>query len=218
MNVKTKSMIAGVDEAGKGPVIGPLVVCGVMCDEYGLRLLEESGVKDSKKLSRESRERFYDIIKDVCEVRVVKISVEDLNRLMETYTINEILKRAYAEIINSLKPKIVYIDCPDVNVEHFKHEIEERTGVEVIASHKADELYPIVSAASIVAKVERDREIERLRKIYGDFGSGYPSDPKTVKFLRDYLKNHRKFPPIVRKKWKTLKRITAHTLSDFFEL
>jgi ribonuclease HII len=211
-------MIAGIDEAGKGPVIGPLVVCGVMCDEETAELLKDMGVKDSKKLDRERREELYDTIKSLCKVKVLKISVEDLNRLMENMSINEVLKKAYVEIIRSLKPKVVYIDCPDVNVERFKHEMEERTGVEVFASHKADEIYPIVSMASIVAKVERDFEIDRLKEIYGDFGSGYPSDPRTIEFLRSYLRENKSFPPIVRKRWKTLKRLTTHTLSDFFEV
>jgi len=211
-------MIAGIDEAGKGPVIGPLVVCGVMCDEETAELLKDMGVKDSKKLDRERREELYDTIKSLCKVKVLKISVEDLNRLMENMSINEVLKKAYVEIIRSLKPKVVYIDCPDVNVERFKHEMEERTGVEVFASHKADEIYPIVSMASIVAKVERDFEIDRMKEIYGDFGSGYPSDPRTIEFLRSYLRENKSFPPIVRKRWKTLKRLTTHTLSDFFEV
>ncbi|ADB57095.1 ribonuclease HII [Archaeoglobus profundus DSM 5631] len=211
-------MIAGIDEAGKGPVIGPLVICGVLCDEETVEYLKSVGVKDSKKLDRRKREELYNIIKSLCKVKVLKISVEDLNRLMEYMSINEILKRAYVEIIRSLMPKVVYIDCPDINVERFKHEIEERTGVEVFASHKADEIYPIVSIASIVAKVERDFEIDKLKKIYGDFGSGYPSDLRTIEFLRSYLREHKSFPPIVRKRWKTLKRLTTHTLSDFFEV
>ena len=211
-------MIAGIDEAGKGPVIGPLVVCGVMCDEETVEFLKDMGVKDSKKLDRKRREELYDTIKSLCKVKILKISVEDLNRLMENMSINEVLKKAYVEIIRSLKPKVVYIDCPDVNVERFKHEMEERTGVEVFASHKADEIYPIVSMASIVAKVERDFEIDRMKEIYGDFGSWYPSDPRTIEFLRSYLREHKSFPPIVRKRWKTLKRLTTHTLSDFFEV
>jgi ribonuclease HII len=210
-------MILGIDEAGKGPVIGPLVVCGVLCDEETVEYLKSLGVKDSKKLDKEEREELYSLITPVCKFKVLKISAEELNELMDRFTINEILKRAYVEIIRHFKPKIAYIDCPDINVEKFKHEIEERTGIEIVASHKADEIYPIVSIASIVAKVERDREIDRLKEVYGDFGSGYASDPKTINFLRKYLRENGKFPPIVRKKWKTLRKITTHTLSDFFE-
>jgi len=212
------NLIVGIDEAGKGPVIGPLVVCGVLCSEYEIKLLENAGVKNSKKLSRRSREELYELISDVCRIKIIKFSANELNELMERYTINEILKRAYIEILLSLKPKIAYIDCPERDIDSFKHEIEEKTGVEVIASYKADELYTVVSCASIVAKVERDRDIEKLKEIYGDFGSGYPSDPKTFDFLRNYLREHGKLPPIVRKKWRTIKRIRTHTLDEFFDL
>ncbi len=211
-------MMLGIDEAGKGSVIGPLVVCGVLCDEKTINHLLSLGVRDSKKIKREKREELYDVITSVCRFKVLKIHAEELNELMERFTMNEILKRMYVELIRHFKPKVAYIDCPDLNVERFKCEIEERTGVEVIASHKADEIYPIVSIASIVAKVERDREIERLKIVYGDFGSGYASDPRTVEFLRACLRERGEFPPIVRLRWKTLRRITTHTLLDFFEL
>jgi len=211
-------MMLGIDEAGKGPVIGPLVVCGVLCDRDTVDYLVSLGVRDSKKMSKEERKRLYNVITSVCKFKVLKISAEELNELMERFTINEILKRCYVELISHFKPKVVYIDCPDVNVERFKNEIEEKTGVEVVASHKADEIYPIVSIASIVAKIERDGEIEKLKVVYGDFGSGYASDQKTIDFLRSYLRERGGFPPIVRRKWKTLRRVTTHTLKDFFEL
>jgi len=211
-------MILGIDEAGKGPVIGPLIVCGVCCDEDVSKRLEEIGVKDSKKLNHEKREELAEIIRQLCDVKIVKIDVDDLNNLMDKMTINEILRKAYVDIIRHFKPRIVYIDCPEPDVERFADKLSEMTGVEVVASHKADELYPVVSSASIVAKVERDREIDKLKEIYGDFGSGYPADRKTIEFLRRYLKENGRFPPIVRKKWKTLIRVSNQKLSDFFEL
>ncbi|WP_457753524.1 ribonuclease HII, partial [Thermococcus sp.] len=77
----------------------------------------------------------------------------------------------------------------------------------IIAEHKADAKYLPVSAASILAKVTRDKAIEKLKKQYGEIGSGYPSDPRTRKFLEEYYKEHGEFPPIVRKSWKTLRKI-----------
>jgi len=94
--------------------------------------------------------------------------------------------------------------------------LKKRTGKEVEAAHKADELYPIVSAASIIAKVERDSEIEKLKKSFGDFGSGYASDERTIKFLNEYLRKYKKFPPFVRKSWKTLNRIQQQSLEEFW--
>jgi ribonuclease HII len=209
-------MILGIDEAGKGPVIGPLVICGVCCDDYALNRLVELGVKDSKKLTRKKRIELAEIIRSLCGVKVIKIGVQELNDLMEKLSLNEILKKGYIEIIRSFKPKTVYIDCPEIDTVRFANKISEMTGVEVVASHRADEIYPIVSCASIVAKVERDLEIEKLKDVYGDFGSGYPADKKTAKFLKDYLKKNGTFPPIVRRKWKTLRRLSNYDLSDFF--
>ncbi|MEM1578380.1 MAG: ribonuclease HII [Archaeoglobaceae archaeon] len=202
-------MKAGIDEAGKGCVIGPLVVAGVACDceDY----LRSIGVRDSKKLSEKRREMLAEKIREVAIVEVVKISAEKLNKLMESKNLNEILKEAYAEIILRLKPSIVYVDSPDVKPERLASYLKNLTGVEVVAEHRADEKYPLVSSASIIAKVEREEEIRKLKKEFGDFGSGYASDPRTISFL----KNQKSLPPCVREKWKTLKKLGQTDLGDF---
>ncbi len=204
-------MIAGIDEAGKGCVIGPLVIAGVACDceDY----LKSIGVRDSKKLSKKRREELAGKIREVAKVEVLKISAEDLNKLMEKKTLNEILRDGYEEIIKRLKPSVAFIDSPDVNPERLASYLRFSTGIEIVAAHKADEKYPIVSSASIIAKVERDWEIEKLKQKFGDFGSGYASDPKTIAFL----KNLKEWPFFVRIKWKTLKKINQSKLGDFFE-
>jgi ribonuclease HII len=204
-------MIAGIDEAGKGCVIGPLVIAGVACDceDY----LRSIGVRDSKKLSKKRREELAEKIREVAKVEVLKISAEDLNKLMEKKTLNEILRDGYEEIIKRLKPSVAFIDSPDVNPERLAGYLRSSTGIEIVAAHKADEKYPIVSSASIIAKVERDWEIEKLKQKFGDFGSGYASDPKTIAFL----KNLKEWPFFVRIKWKTLKKINQSKLGDFFE-
>ncbi len=208
--------VAGVDEAGKGPVIGPMVVCGVCCDEDKLVELEKIGVKDSKKLSPRRREELANKIMEIAEVYLIKIQPDKLDELMQKKTINNILTDSYAEIIKNLNPDIAYVDSPDVMPERLSNTLKSMTGKDVEAAHRADQLYPIVSAASIVAKVERDREIEKIKEIIGDFGSGYASDERTIRFLKDYFKKHGKFPPFVRKSWKTLSRIAQQSLDDFF--
>ncbi|MEM0215685.1 MAG: ribonuclease HII [Archaeoglobaceae archaeon] len=202
-------MKAGIDEAGKGCVIGPLVVAGVACDneEY----LKSIGVKDSKKLSQKRREELAEKIRKVARVEVVKIPAEKLDKMMETKTINEILKDCYAEIIKKLNPQIALVDSPDVKPERLANQLKEMTSIDVIAEHKADEKYVLVSSASIIAKVEREKEIERLKKTFGDFGSGYASDPKTIA----YLKQLNEMPSFVRKKWKTIERLYQRSLEDF---
>uniref|UniRef100_A0A7J2TGQ5 Ribonuclease HII n=1 Tax=Archaeoglobus fulgidus TaxID=2234 RepID=A0A7J2TGQ5_ARCFL len=203
-------MIAGIDEAGKGCVIGPLVVAGVACDceDY----LRSIGVKDSKKLSKKRREELAERIRRVARVEVLKISAEELNSLMEEKNLNEILIDAYEEIIRKLKPSIAFIDSP-IKPEKLVSRLKSSTGVEIIAEYRADEKYVIVSSASIIAKVERDWEVEKLKEKFGDFGSGYASDARTI----EYLKNLGEYPFFVRKKWKTLKKIGQKKLEDFFK-
>ncbi|AEA47239.1 ribonuclease HII [Archaeoglobus veneficus] len=209
--------VAGIDEAGKGPVIGPMVVCGVCCSEEELVELEKIGVRDSKRLSPKRREELAREIKKLSNVYVIKLEPEKLDRLMEKKTINEILTDCYAEIINELNPDLTFVDSPDVIPERLSEALKKRTGKEVKAMHRADVLKPVVSAASIVAKVERDREIEKIKKELGvDFGSGYASDKRTIEFLKEYFKEHGRFPPYVRRSWKTLDRICQQSLEDFF--
>lgn len=205
-------MKAGIDEAGKGCVIGPLVIAGVACECE--EELKEMGVRDSKKLSQKRREELAAKIREVGRVEVVKISASRLDELMGSKTINEILKEFYAVIIRKLQPELAYVDSPDVIPERLSRELEGLTGVAVIAEHKADEKYPLVAAASIIAKVEREREIEKLRARFGDFGSGYASDPKTREFLRELI-SQGKIPSFVRKRWKTVSNLKQQTLEDF---
>lgn len=205
--------IAGIDEAGKGPVIGPLVVCGVLTENENE--FKSIGLKDSKKLTPARRKELAERIKEISETHLVKIEPDKLDELMKNSTINEILEDCYSEIIERLKPDLVYVDSPDVKPERLEEKLKKRTGRNVKATHKADEIYPVVSAASIIAKVERDKEIEKLKKIIGDFGSGYASDERTIKFLKEYFRKNRKYPPFVRKSWKTLNRIQQQSLDEF---
>lgn len=202
-------MIAGIDEAGKGCVIGPLVVAGVFTENSDI--LEKIGVKDSKKLSYERRLEISKKIYEFAKVFTLKIYPEELNAKMSFKSLNEILLEAYLKVILALKPRKVYVDSFDVFPDRLALKLKEMTGVEVFASHRAEDKYPVVAAASIIAKVERDKEVEELKKTFGDFGSGYASDPKTVEFLKSLLKNG-KIPPIVRKKWKTLAKLSQTTL------
>ncbi len=202
-------MRAGIDEAGKGCVIGPIVVAGVACESEDY--LKSIGVKDSKKLSKKKREELAEKIRRVAKIEVIKIPADKLDEMMERKTINEILKESYSEIIKRLKPEIALVDSPDVKPERLASQLKDMTGVEVVAEHKADEKFPLVSSASIIAKVERDKEVEILRRKYGDFGSGYASDPKTI----EYLKQLKEIPMFVRKKWKTVERLSQKSITDF---
>lgn len=202
--------LAGIDEAGRGPVLGPMVIAAVVVDEKNIPKLEELGVRDSKKLTPKRRERlFNEILRLLDDYVIIELWPEQIDS--REGTLNEFEVDNFVKALSSLKmkPDVVYIDAADVKEARFGEEIKAKLNfeAEIIAEHKADDKFVPVSAASILAKVTRDREIDRLKEEYGEIGSGYPSDPRTRKFLEDYYKRHGDFPPIVRRSWKTLRKI-----------
>ncbi|MFQ6135839.1 MAG: ribonuclease HII [Candidatus Hydrothermarchaeales archaeon] len=213
-------MLCGVDEAGRGPVIGPLVIAGVLASEDEIVDLIALGVKDSKKLSKERRSRLYRSIANEYQCYSIQVGPLELDELRRRGTsLNEIEAQKFAEVIDILKPRVAFIDAADVLPSNFQKAVQGklRINTALVVEHKADERYPIVSAASIIAKVERDNAIEGLCGEYGDIGSGYPSDPITQKFLEEWFHRHHEFPDFVRKSWKTLNVIRNSKISDFLE-
>jgi ribonuclease HII len=206
-------LIAGVDDAGRGSVIGPLTIAGVLMKEEDLPKLKELGVKDSKLLSPQRRETLVVEIKRIAQkYNVIKLSPKEIDIVVETGTklhrLNRLEAQTMAKVIETLKPDKAYVDASDVLEERFKQHILECLPfkIEIISEHKADKKYPIVSAASIIAKVERDKEIAELTKKYGDLGCGYPTDPKTISFLQQCLEKLGEYPDFVRKSWKPAKK------------
>lgn len=206
--------ICGIDDAGRGPVIGPLVIAGILVDEHGLQRLIQIGVRDSKALSPKKRKELAEqILKVVERYHIIKVQPWEIDVVVERgkrlNRLNRLEARIMARIICEFRPDIAYVDASDILPERFKQHILEEVPfkVEIISEHNADKTYPVVSAASIIAKVERDREIEKLKREYGDFGSGYPADPKTISFLRGWIEKHNIYPDFVRKSWKTAKEI-----------
>ena len=204
--VKHNMKLVGIDEAGRGSVLGPLVVCGVAIEEERLKYLERLKLKDSKKITPKRRVVLSRKIRKIGECHPVHISANDIDLLRsKDVNLNEIEKIAMRKIIGDSKPDISYIDCIDVKPERFKNEIEKfQDKLKVIAEHRADDTYAIVSAASIVAKVERDMAIHKLKKEFNDIGSGYPSDPKTILFLKNIAYDD--LPEFVRRSWATIER------------
>jgi ribonuclease HII len=119
-----------------------------------------------------------------------------------------------AKIIDSLNAEEVYIDAPDTNPPRFTRELCELLSCKpkIVAEHRADSTYVVVSAASIIAKVERDKAVSQLREIHGDFGSGYPSDDNTIAFLRTWVEERSSRPDFSRKTWRTWEKVLAYTL------
>ncbi len=206
--------IVGVDESGKGPVIGPLVIVGVATTH--LEIIEKLNVCDSKKLTPRRREYLAMEIKKILEYRVEIISAEQLNEYMKKNTLNELEVEYFAKVINDFSlPVIAYVDSPDVNPTRFEKNIISRLKYDsqIISKHYADKIYPIVSSASILAKVIRDNEMRKIEnELNCEIGSGYPSDRKTIAFINNWVKNYNVFPPHIRIFWKTCDRFIYQKL------
>jgi len=207
-------LIAGIDEAGRGPCLGPLVMAVTLIEKKDEEKLVELGVKDSKLLSVKERERqFKEIGSIVLENHSVHILAHEIDEERDRKSLNEIEAMYAAKLLNMLqtKPDVVYVDSPDVVMEEFGRRIEKYISfpTKMISEHKADFNYPIVSAASVIAKVERDNAIKKLAEEYGDIGSGYPHDEVTIKFLKNYLLENNKLPGFVRRSWQTILSIES---------
>ncbi len=195
----------GIDEAGKGPVIGPMVVSIVCCD---VSYLKGIGVKDSKLLSAKKRSELFNKISEKCFVKYKIISAEDINQLIYARGIAKIDEDAMAELL-AYADSVTYIDCLGPEEKKTKM-FRETSGKKVFCIHDADVKFPAASAASIISKVLSDAEIEKLHEKYGDFGSGYPSDLKTRDFLRTFLKEDPQPSKIVRMTWGTVYGILSN--------
>lgn len=229
-------LIGGIDEAGRGSVIGPLVVAGVVLPETKLDKLVALEVKDSKQLSPAKRnELFGKILKLTTKWEFAEISPQSIDAAIkaEKSNLNKLELQHMARICLSLAPDTVYVDAlgPEARVFETKlweviqlegrrntkwalgrdyshgESTVEKYNLQIIAKNKADETIPVVSAASILAKVQRDKQIEKLKVEYGeDFGSGYPSDPLTRTTLKKWI-TQGVLPAFVRKQWETIKEL-----------
>lgn len=206
---KTKLVkVCGVDDAGRGSMLGPLVIAGISLDKTKIRELSSLGVKDSKQLSPKSREALYKkIIELTDDYYVARISPKSIDASVKNHDLNQLEAKYMARVISKLNPDISYVDSCDVNPSRFGKVISKLSNNKKIKSyHHADSRFVVVSAASIIAKVSRDRSISRLKKTH-NLGSGYPSDPVTVNFVKSYYANHNILPTFVRKSWKPTQKI-----------
>ena len=213
-------MICGVDEAGKGPVLGPLVVAAVAVDNA--KDIQDLGIKDSKQLTPAKRKELANLIKNKFSFAIEIIEAERVDEYRKQNKLNDLNREAFEKLISKLNPNVAYVDAADVNEHRFGKQIKEKltneNDTDVISMHKADTKIDVVAAASIIAKETRENEIRKLKEEIGDFGSGYPSDERTIKFLKSFYADNGKWPTGTRKSWKTVKRIRpVKTLDDFGE-
>lgn len=202
--------ILGIDEAGRGCVIGPMVIAGVLIAEDKLSALAEIGAQDSKAIARAERERLGPLIENLADgTKTIILSPQEI----DNHNINALELQGMASLINALTPDLVYLDAPVppggiCNYLKLLRHLVPGERIQYVAENRADHTYTIVGAASIIAKTTRDRFISRLKEIHGDFGWGYPHEKKTREFLEDWFAEHGSFPEFVRTKWQTIQRLT----------
>jgi ribonuclease HII len=201
-------MRIGVDEAGKGPVLGSMFAAAVHAPPTAI----PDGIDDSKRLSPDRREALAARLRTdervaigLAEIPVARIDgEEDMNTLT-------VAAQAEAVAAVARDGDGGILDAADTSTERFARRVRERVPVEVDlrAEHGADETYLLVSAASVLAKVERDAHVAGLAETYGEVGSGYPSDPITREFLRTYVDAHGDLPDCARRSWSTCADVLA---------
>lgn len=204
--------LLGIDEAGRGCVLGPMVLTGVLFDESKelFSLLKSSGVRDSKALSPKKRAEVASVIRKYKKsARTVVISAKKI----DSASLNLLEIEHSATIINKLGPNKAYLDVPASGrgIKNYCAQVRylcKHKETEVIGGNHFDSILLVVAAASILAKERRELEVKKLHKIYGDFGSGYAHDPKTQKWLFDWKSSGERWPSMVRTKWETVVRLT----------
>ena len=211
-------VLIGVDEAGRGPVIGPLVIAGfALNSEVQDEELRKLGVRDSKKIAVKKRAWIGSELRKKYRFSIKVISAKEIDDRRKHNSLNELEGEWFGDVINDLQPdndSTIIVDSADSSENRFKRYIESRMKVhcKVISRHKADDTYPVVAAASILAKTERDSLVEKIaRSLKVELGSGYPSDTITIKFLEKWIKEKGDLPPHTRHSWKTAQRLlSAH--------
>ncbi|XP_024412745.1 ribonuclease H2 subunit A isoform X1 [Desmodus rotundus] len=223
--------VLGVDEAGRGPVLGPMVYAICYCPLSRLADLEALKVADSKTLSESERDRLFAKMEedgdfvgwalDVLSPNLISTSM--LGRVK--YNLNSLSHDTATGLVQfaldqGVKIAQVFVDTVGLP-ETYQERLQQRfPSIEVTVKAKADALYPVVSAASICAKVARDQAVknwkfvEKLKDLDTDYGSGYPNDPKTKAWLRKHVEPVFGFPQFVRFSWRTAQSILEKEAED----
>jgi ribonuclease HII len=196
-------------------LLGPIIVAGVCVNKKLISEMVEKGIKDSKLLSPRKREVLFGRVISVAEsICICRINIEDIDFHVSKNNLNLLEAEAMAITIRNMKSDKAYVDSCDVNPFRYQRTIRtflKRNNTKLVSMHHADRLNVVVSGASIIAKVMRDSEISKIRIKYGDVGSGYPSDKRTIKFVKEWFRQNNEIPPFARKSWKPVQMIVSGT-------
>lgn len=197
--------VLGIDEAGRGCVLGDLFVAGFVVDDVDPAALAAAGATDSKRLSPRRREAARAALSALGRPLFAPITVAQI----DTGNLNELEERAVAQIILEAQPDRVVLDAlgspaaqPAVRARLLQ--AIRPLQPEILIEPKADQNHPVCGAASIFAKTERDRALAEIQAQVGPLGSGYPSDPKTRAFLVAHARTGAPWPAFVRTRWATV--------------
>ena len=212
------TLMLGIDDAGRGPVLGPMILAGVLIEEKNNNTLKKWGAKDSKLLTPFKRKQ---IKRKITSNFKYHIEISTPKEIDKSTNLNYLEAIKAAKIINNLtknlnKPIKVIIDCPSINIKSWTTDVQKLIDkpklISLSCEHKADLNHPVVSAASIIAKEKREDEIKKLKlQLKTDFGSGYPADPKTKKFVQENF-NNPKYKNLIRHSWNTIKKLKQQKL------
>ncbi|MBI1971136.1 ribonuclease HII [Candidatus Woesearchaeota archaeon] len=206
-------IICGIDEAGRGPVIGPMVMAAVVINTDSEAQLKKLGVKDSKLLQARQREALFDpITGHALSFKIIVLSPQQIDDALtsDSLNLNKLEAHTSADLLNNITLDHIdqlIVDCPSPNTKQYSRFLKPllKKNVELVAEHKADVNHIVVAAASILAKVVRDEEIKKIQQCIGeDIGSGYLTDPKTVAFLEKHFED---YPDIFRKQWAPFQKM-----------
>ncbi|MFH0808815.1 MAG: ribonuclease HII [archaeon] len=212
--------LLGIDDAGRGPVLGPMILAGVIIDSDKEHEVKALNAKDSKLLSPLQRKTIAEALRPKFKHFIVTSSPKQID---DSSNLNYLEAIKTAQIINHLTENLTekttaIVDCPSVNIESWSRDVqkllENPEKIILQCEHKADANHPIVGAASILAKESREEEMKKLRQEFKiDFGSGYPADPKTIKFIKENFDN-KKYSSIIRFSWNTVKKLLKVKTSE----
>lgn len=197
-------------------MLGPIIVAGICVSKKSISEMIKKGIKDSKLLTPKKRQILFGHVVSIAEsICICRINIAEIDFHVFKNNLNTLEAEAMAITISNMKSDKTYVDSCDVNPSRYQRTISsflKRNSTKLISMHHADKLNVVVSGASIIAKVIRDSEITKIRVKYGDIGSGYPSDKKTIEFVRQWFRQKNEIPPFARKSWKPAQMILSGTV------